>query len=101
LVSLICIRQLADLLMWGVLSDERTVLPFTFASGPRQRSLCRVRVPSDSRPCFTLSDSKLPFSWSPTTPPLHHEERADTFLSVDEFFYALRAKRNVALATGW
>jgi hypothetical protein len=53
--------------MWGALSDERTGLSFTIASGARQRSHSRVRVPWDSRPCFTVSDSRLPFSSPPTT----------------------------------
>jgi hypothetical protein len=47
--------------MWGALSDERTGLSFTIAAGPHQRSHSRVRVPWDSRPYFTLSDSRLPF----------------------------------------
>jgi uncharacterized membrane protein len=33
------------LLVWGVLSDERTGLPFAIATGPRQRSHFRFRVP--------------------------------------------------------
>jgi hypothetical protein len=60
-------QSVAGLLMWSALSDERTGLSFTIAAGPRQRSRSRVRVPSDSRPCFTLSDLRLPFSLSPTT----------------------------------
>jgi hypothetical protein len=31
-------QTVAGLLIWGALSDERTVLPFTVAAGPRQRS---------------------------------------------------------------
>jgi hypothetical protein len=61
-----CCQTLADLLMWGALSDERTGLSFTTASGPRQRSH-RIRVPWDTRPYFTASDSRLPFSSPPTT----------------------------------
>jgi hypothetical protein len=57
----------AGLLMWGALSDERTGLSFTIAAGPRQRSHSRVRVPWDSRPYFTVSDTRLPFSSPPTT----------------------------------
>jgi hypothetical protein len=57
----------AGLLVWGILSDERTGLPFTIAAGPCQRSLSRVRVPWDSRPYFAVSDLRLPFSSSPTT----------------------------------
>jgi hypothetical protein len=40
-------RTVAGLFMWGVLSDERAVLSFTAAAGPRQRSHSRVRVPWD------------------------------------------------------
>jgi hypothetical protein len=50
--------------MWGALSDERTGRSFTIGAGPRQRSYSRVR---DSRPYFTVSDSKLSFSSPPTT----------------------------------
>jgi hypothetical protein len=57
----------AGLLIWGALSDERTGLPFTIATGPRQSSHFWVRVPWDSRPYFTVSDSRLPFSSPPTT----------------------------------
>jgi hypothetical protein len=35
----------AGLLIWGALSDERMGLPFAIATGPRQRSDFRVRVP--------------------------------------------------------
>jgi hypothetical protein len=55
----------AGLLMWGALSDERTSLPFTITAGPRQRSHSWVRVPRDSRPYFTVSDSRLPHSGGP------------------------------------
>jgi hypothetical protein len=41
-------QTVAGLLMWGALSDERTVLSFTIAAGPRQRSHFRVQVPWDS-----------------------------------------------------
>jgi hypothetical protein len=57
----------AGLLMSGALSDERTGLSFTITAGPRQHSHSQVRVPYDSRPHFTVSDYKLPFSSSPTT----------------------------------
>jgi hypothetical protein len=49
----------AGLLMWGALSDERMGLPFTTAAGSRQRSHSWVRVPRDSWPYFTVSDSRL------------------------------------------
>jgi hypothetical protein len=48
--------------MWGALSDDRTGLPFirTIAADPRQGNHSWVRVPRDSRPYFTPSDSILP-----------------------------------------
>jgi hypothetical protein len=57
----------AGLLMWGALSDEMTGLSFTIATGPRQRNHSLVRVLWDSRPYFTVSDSRLPFTSPPTT----------------------------------
>jgi hypothetical protein len=57
----------AVLFLSGALSDERTGLSFVYAAGPCQRSLSRVRVPWNSRPYFTVSDSRLPFSSPPTT----------------------------------
>jgi hypothetical protein len=60
-------QTVVGLLMWGVLSDERSGLSFAIAAGPRQRSHSRVRVPWDSRPYFTVSDSRLPYSSPPTT----------------------------------
>jgi hypothetical protein len=55
------------LFLRGVLSDETTSLSFVYATGPRQRSLSRVWVPWDSRPYFTVSILRLPFSSPPTT----------------------------------
>jgi hypothetical protein len=55
------------LLVWGALSDERTALSFTIAAAPREPSHSRVRVPWDSQPHFTVSDSRLPFLSPPTT----------------------------------
>jgi hypothetical protein len=40
--------------LWGALSDERTGLSFVYVSGPCQRSLSSVRVPSDSPPYCTV-----------------------------------------------
>jgi hypothetical protein len=57
--------------LWGALSDERTGLSFTIAAGPCQRSHFRVRVPWDSRPYITVSDSRLHFS---SPPPLSESE---------------------------
>jgi hypothetical protein len=58
-------QTVADLLMWGAVSDERTGLPFITDAGPRQRSHSWVRVPWDSWPYFTLSESKLPLPGGP------------------------------------
>jgi hypothetical protein len=55
------------LFLWGALSDERTDLSFIYAAGPCQRNLSLARVPWDSRPYFTVSDLRLPFSSPPTT----------------------------------
>jgi hypothetical protein len=60
-------QTVAGLLLWSALSDERTGLSFTIAAGTRQRRHSRVCVPWDSRPYFTVSDSRLPFSSPPTT----------------------------------
>jgi hypothetical protein len=43
-----CDLTVTVLFFWGALSDERTSLSFVYATGPRQRSLSRVRVPWDS-----------------------------------------------------
>jgi hypothetical protein len=53
-----CCQSVADLLMWGVPSHERTGLPFTIARGPRQLSHSWVRVLRDSPPYFSVSDLK-------------------------------------------
>jgi hypothetical protein len=55
------------LFLWGALSDERTGLYFLYATGPRQCSPSWVWGPLVSRPYFTVSDLRLPFSSSPTT----------------------------------
>jgi hypothetical protein len=44
----------------NILSDERMGPWFTIVAGPRQRSHSLVRVPQDSGPYFTVSDSRLP-----------------------------------------
>jgi hypothetical protein len=61
------VRQLLVCWCWGALSDDRTGLSFTIAPHPRQRSHFRVQLPLDLWPYFTVSDSRLPFSSSPTT----------------------------------
>jgi hypothetical protein len=60
-------QTVVGLLMCGAISDEKMGSPFTIASGPRQRSHSWVRVLWDTRPYFTVSDSRLPFSSPPTT----------------------------------
>jgi hypothetical protein len=60
-------QTVEGLLMWAALSDERTDLSFTIAADPRQGTHSRVQVPWISRPYFTDSDSRLPFSSPPTT----------------------------------
>jgi hypothetical protein len=64
--SFITVWQLG-LFLWGALSEERTGLSFVYAAGPCQRSLSRLRVTWYSRPYFTVSDLRLPFSSPPTT----------------------------------
>jgi hypothetical protein len=39
------------------------VVSFTVAAGPRQRSRSQVRVPRDSWPQFTVTDSRPPRTW--------------------------------------
>jgi hypothetical protein len=51
--------------MWCALSDEKTSLPLTIAAGPRQRSHSWMRVPRNSSPYFTVSDSRFPKSGGP------------------------------------
>jgi hypothetical protein len=72
--------------MWSALSDERTGLSFTIAAGSRQRSHSRVRVPRNSRPYFTVSDLRLPFSSPPTTRRVTVEV-FDPALTRDNHFY--------------
>jgi hypothetical protein len=63
---LITVRQLW-VCWFGALPDERMGLSFRIAAGPRQCSHCRVWVRWDSRPHFTVSDWRLPFSSPPMT----------------------------------
>jgi hypothetical protein len=60
-------QTVAGLLMWGALSDGRTGMSFTTDAGPRQHSHSQVRDPWDSRPYFTLSDSRLHSLSAPKT----------------------------------
>jgi hypothetical protein len=52
-------QTLMGFLMWGVLTDKRIGLSYTIAAGPHQHCHSRVRVPGDSLPYFTISDSRL------------------------------------------
>jgi hypothetical protein len=60
-------QTVAGLLILDALFDERKGLSFTIAVDPRQHSYSPVRVLWDSRPYFTVSDSRLHFSSPPTT----------------------------------
>jgi hypothetical protein len=80
----------ALLLLCGALSDERTGLSFVYTAGPCQRSLFRIRVPWYSRPYFTVSDLRLPFSSSPTR-RIQSESQDDSTL----MFYFLPLKYSV------
>jgi hypothetical protein len=54
------------LFVWGALWREDGSVVYIWC-WPRQRSHFRVRVPWDSWPYFSVSDSRLPFSSPPTT----------------------------------
>jgi hypothetical protein len=56
-------QTVVGMLMWAVLSNKRTGLSFTIASGPRQLSHSQVWVLWESWPYFTVSDSRLPPTW--------------------------------------
>jgi hypothetical protein len=71
-VCLVSITQtVAGLLIWEALCDERTGLSFTITAGPRQRSHSWLRVPRNSWPYFTLSDSRLLQPGGPGSPYLY------------------------------
>jgi hypothetical protein len=50
-------QTVAGLSMWGAVADERRNLSFTIAAGPLQRNETRARVPRDSWPHVTVSES--------------------------------------------
>jgi hypothetical protein len=58
---------------------------FVHAACPCQRSISRVRVLSDSRPYFTVSDLRLPFSSPPTTRRVTVEVFDPTSTRITEF----------------
>jgi hypothetical protein len=60
-------QTVADLLMWGALSDERPGLVVCNCCWLSPAQPFSVRVPWDSRPYFTVSDSGFPFLSPPTT----------------------------------
>jgi hypothetical protein len=78
------------LFLWGALSDERSGVSSVYAAGSCQRSLSRVRVPWDLRPCFTVSDLRLPFLSPPTTRRATVEvfDLASTVLSKDSLNFS-------------
>jgi hypothetical protein len=73
-------QTVVGLLMWCVLSNEKTGLSFTIAPGPRQRSYFRVRGPWYSWPYLLSQIRDFPFRrllrlaglrWRYSTPPPH------------------------------
>jgi hypothetical protein len=63
----IIVRQL--LVCWcAAPSDEKAGLSFTIDADPRQRSHFRVQVAWESWRCFTVADSRVPFSSPSATP---------------------------------
>jgi hypothetical protein len=83
-------QTVAGFLMWGALSDDRAVLSFTVAADPRQRSHSQVRVPWDSQPHFTVSDSRLPF----LSPPMTHRATVEVFDPASHFNCHLISSRH-------
>jgi hypothetical protein len=84
-------QTVASLLMWGALSDERTGLSFAIAADPQQRSHSQVPIPWDSRPYFTVSDSRLPFSSLSTT----RRVKVEVFYPASTRVYSLLRKRKL------
>jgi hypothetical protein len=96
-------QTVAGLLLWGALCDERTGLSFTIAAGLRQRSHSRFRILWDSWPCFTISNSRLPFSSPHTTrramvevfdPASIRDKRSstDSLLQLSAYLYNILAR---------
>jgi hypothetical protein len=83
--------------MWGALSDERMGLPFTITAGPRQRSHSWVRVPRDSWPYFTLSDSRLPHPGGPGPRIYIPQEQGSTVIPPGTGFHFRRLLRLTGL----
>jgi hypothetical protein len=87
--SFYCLR-VTVLFSWGALSDEKMGLSFVHATGSCQRSPSWVRVPWKSRPYFTVSDWRLPFSSPPTTRRVTVEVFDPASTRVDIFFLLLK-----------
>jgi hypothetical protein len=73
--------SVAGLLMWDVLSDERTGLSFTIAAGPRQSSHLR-----DTWPYFTLSDLRLTQPEGPGTCTYIAQEQGGPVITLCTWF---------------
>jgi hypothetical protein len=56
-------------------------LSFTNSAGPRQRCHSQVRVPRDSGPYFTVSDSRLPQPGGPSPRIYISQEQGDPVIS--------------------
>jgi hypothetical protein len=74
-------QTVVGLLMWGAPSDKRTGLSFTVSARPHQRRHSRVRVPRNSWPCFTVSDSRLPKPGGPGLRTYIPQEQGGPILS--------------------
>jgi hypothetical protein len=97
LKTLFLLLSVADLLMGGVLSDERVIVSFTIAVGPRQRSHSRVRVSWDSWPYFTVSDFILPQPGGSSPRIYIPEEQGDPVISPGTMFSFRRLLRFAGL----
>jgi hypothetical protein len=88
--------------MCGALSDKRTGLSFTTATGRRQHSHSRVRVLRDTWPYFTVSDSRFPQPGGPGPRIYIPQEQSGSILPPGTGFpfrWLLRCYSYIAL--GW
>jgi hypothetical protein len=85
-------QSVAGLLMW-VSPSDRTVLPFTIAAGPRQRSHFWVRVPRDSWSYVTLWYSRRPQPGGPGPRIYIPQEQGGPVISPDTGFPFHTARR--------
>jgi hypothetical protein len=79
--SFVTVTTVAGLLMCGALFDDRTGLLFITAAGLRQRSRSQIRVPHDSWPYFTASDSRLLQPGGPGSRIYIHQEQGGPVIS--------------------